>query len=108
MISRATMNLKAAVIELDVGAASKCPLWVKRRQLQPNGTSALPPKADMCGATRDVRFGPKADILQCGRNWHYSITSSARDSSDCVSERLRGLKIEDSTIFDAKLQAEGA
>ena len=24
--------------------------------------SALPSKADMCGATRDVRFGPKADI----------------------------------------------
>ena len=24
--------------------------------------SALPPKADMCGATRDVRFGPKADM----------------------------------------------
>jgi hypothetical protein len=23
--------------------------------------SALPQKADMCGATRDVRFGPKAD-----------------------------------------------
>jgi hypothetical protein len=23
--------------------------------------SALPPKVDMCGATRDVRFGPKAD-----------------------------------------------
>jgi len=27
-----------------------------------NGMSASPPKADMCGATRDVRFGPKADI----------------------------------------------
>jgi hypothetical protein len=26
------------------------------------GMSALPPKADMCGATRDVRFGQKADI----------------------------------------------
>ena len=25
--------------------------------------SALPSKADMCGATRDVRFGPEADIL---------------------------------------------
>src|SRR4029453_12356656 len=25
--------------------------------------SALPPKADMCSATRDVRFGPKADML---------------------------------------------
>jgi hypothetical protein len=24
--------------------------------------SALPPKADMCGATRDVRFGPIADV----------------------------------------------
>jgi hypothetical protein len=23
--------------------------------------SALPPKADMCSATRDVRFGPEAD-----------------------------------------------
>jgi hypothetical protein len=25
------------------------------------GMSALPPKADMCGAARDVRFGPIAD-----------------------------------------------
>jgi len=25
--------------------------------------SALPPKADMCGAARDVRYGPKADIV---------------------------------------------
>jgi hypothetical protein len=25
--------------------------------------SALPPKADMCGATRDVRFGLIADIF---------------------------------------------
>ena len=24
--------------------------------------SALPPKADMCGANTDVRYGPKADI----------------------------------------------
>jgi len=28
--------------------------------------SALPPKADMCGATRDVRFEPKADIGRRG------------------------------------------
>jgi hypothetical protein len=25
--------------------------------------SALPPKADMCGATGNVCFGPKADIV---------------------------------------------
>jgi hypothetical protein len=29
--------------------------------------SALPPKADMCSATRDVRFGPKADIVSVRR-----------------------------------------
>jgi hypothetical protein len=39
--------------------------------------SALPPKADMCGAKRDVRFVPKADIPPA-----YSITSSARESTD--------------------------
>src|SRR5262245_12981956 len=38
--------------------------------------SALPPKADMCSAARDVRFGPKADIAR-----FHLITSSARASS---------------------------
>ena len=28
----------------------------------PVAMSALPPKADMCSATSDVRFGPEADI----------------------------------------------
>ena len=32
--------------------------------------SALPPKADMCGATRDVRFVPIADI---GRSFDYGV-----------------------------------
>ena len=30
-----------------------------------HGMSALPPIADMCGAKRDVRFVPKADIDVC-------------------------------------------
>jgi hypothetical protein len=33
----------------------------KRTCAMQNLMSALPPKADICGATRDVRFGPKAD-----------------------------------------------
>ena len=37
--------------------------------------SALPPKADMCSATRNVRFGPIADVAR------YSIISSARACS---------------------------
>jgi hypothetical protein len=28
-----------------------------------NRMSALPPKADMCGATRDVRYGPTATAI---------------------------------------------
>ena len=28
------------------------------------GLSALRPKADMCGASRDVRYGPEADMAQ--------------------------------------------
>jgi hypothetical protein len=34
----------------------------KRTFALQKGMSALPPKADMCGALTDVRFGPKADI----------------------------------------------
>src|SRR5262245_24714568 len=30
--------------------------------------SALPPKADMCGATSDVRFGSKADMFHAKDN----------------------------------------
>ena len=50
-------------------------LGQKRTFAVQNSMSALPPIADMCGAKRDARFGPKADIAR------YSITSSARASS---------------------------
>ena len=43
--------------------------------------SALPPIADMCGATRDVRFVPKADIAA------YSITSLAKPRTDAGISR---------------------
>ena len=53
------------------------------------GLKALDPKrpireADMCGATSDVRFGPKADIAI------YSITSSIPDQpSKPLSTKIR-------------------
>jgi hypothetical protein len=37
----------------------------KRTYAVQNVMSALPPIADMCGAARDVCFGPKADTLAC-------------------------------------------
>jgi hypothetical protein len=39
--------------------------------------SALPPKADIGSARRDVRFVPKADIARCSKIVRYSITLSA-------------------------------
>ena len=39
------------------------------------GVSALPPKADMCGALADVRFGPKADIPELGFHQRLDFTS---------------------------------
>ena len=49
--------------------------------------SALQLKADMCGATRDVRFGPKADIDR------YSITSSAISSKSRLIVRPSALAV---------------
>ena len=46
-------------------ARTSCPLWVISGHVQcKTRMSALPPIADMCSATRDVRFVPKADILR--------------------------------------------
>jgi len=45
--------------------------------------SAIAPKADIAERCCHVRFVPKADILRCGRDWRYSITSSALVRSDC-------------------------
>jgi hypothetical protein len=47
-------------------AESPTPLWVK---------------ADIPQHRLDVRFVPKADILRCGKERRYSITSSARASN---------------------------
>src|SRR5262249_27522574 len=49
-----TMKVRPVVIELD------------RSPMSLANMSALPPKADMCVATRDVRYGPKADIRRGG------------------------------------------
>src|SRR5262245_58100557 len=54
---------------------------------------ALPPKADMCGATSDVRFGPKADICSAKRHvrftpesGHGACDSIARTAADNCSK----------------------
>jgi hypothetical protein len=56
--------------------------------------SALPSKADMCGAPAHVCFGPIADIIG------YSITSSARNGE---AQRLRGLEVDHQFILGRRL-----
>ena len=90
MISDATINMEPAVIELDLGTASKTSASVqqamsalghKRTYAPQQAMSALPPtatknaampkmvvsalhlKADMCSALAHVCFGPKADMF---------------------------------------------
>src|SRR4029450_11126530 len=58
--------------------------------------SALPPKADMCGATRDVRIGPIAvlAVLSCstpesgctgGRKFHNACFCESAEYKRCAS-----------------------
>ena len=65
--------------------------------------SALPPKADMCSATRHVRFVPIADISRC-----YSITSLACAGADGHSKtkRLGGLEIDHQLELSRRLHRQ--
>ena len=49
-------------IEIAAGRLTMSALGHKRTLQQDHAMSALPPKADMCGAKRNVRFVPIADI----------------------------------------------
>jgi hypothetical protein len=44
-----------------------------------------PPKADMCSAARDVRFGPKADMFM---DRYFRATEAAE--TDCTGQPLGG------------------
>jgi len=48
--------------------------------------SALPPKADVCGANRHVCFGPKADMPLLLQNLYYSGSPERLKSSENFSQ----------------------
>jgi hypothetical protein len=45
--------------------------------------SALPPKADIAGRDKDVRFVPKADIMRCSNRLR-SIEADTAESSPAI------------------------
>ena len=61
-----------------------------------DGLSALPPKADMCGATRDVRFVPIADIGPDSACELFDdfISAAEHRRRECEAYCLGGLKID--------------
>src|SRR5215471_4021815 len=57
--------------------------------------SALPPKADMCDATRDVRYGPIADIILLD---HF-VRPGKYCRRNCETKCLRGLEIDHKLVL---------
>ena len=75
--------------------------------------SALPPKADMCGANRNGRFGPEADISPSFDNfgdllkvhWHGQAERFCRRKIDDKLEFCRPLDRHVSRLFAFKIRA---
>src|SRR5262245_47627873 len=80
-------------------------LWRERSsrgrpsEISQKAMSALPPKADMCGATSDVRFGPKADM----RLFDDLVRCAEQRLRNCQIERLCGLEIDNQLILGRRL-----
>jgi len=74
----------------------------KRTFAVQNGMSALPSRADICSATRDVCFGPKADVengvaspinkptYSQGQDWGDTEVFSDQGDSSAPPARLLG------------------
>ena len=61
--------------------------------------SALHPKADMCGATSDVCFGPIADI----RSLDDYIHALHKSVGDVQAQRLRSLEVDGQLVLSGLL-----
>ena len=59
-----------------------------------NGMSALPPKADMCGATRDVRFVPIADMKRLPGTRYFRRMQAVRGRTNPDLGELTRLRID--------------
>jgi hypothetical protein len=66
--------------------------------------SALAPKADMCGANRDVRYGPIADI---GSDlFDHLVGGGQQRLRHSEAERLAGLEVDHQLVLGRCLYRE--
>jgi hypothetical protein len=68
----------------------KCPLWVLSDVATKPRHARLTPKTDMCGATKDVRYGPRADI----RLLNHLVDAGEQCRLHRKAERLGCLDVE--------------
>ena len=66
--------------------------------------SALPPKADMCGAKRNVRFVPIADIQS--RLFDDLVGAGEQHRRHGEADRFRGLEVDDQLEFGRHLHRQ--
>jgi hypothetical protein len=62
--------------------------------------SALPPKADMCGAARDVRYGPIADMRH---SFDHLVGAGNQRRRHGKTERLGGLEVDHKVVLGRRL-----
>jgi hypothetical protein len=67
--------------------------------------SALPPKADMCSATRDVRFVPIADSCSAAKRWLFDhlVGDLLEMHRHIEAQRLGGLEVDGKLILRRRL-----
>src|SRR5262245_26524229 len=58
--------------------------------------SALPPKSDVCGATRDVRYGPEADIRH---SFDHPVGGHEQTRRHGQAKRFRGFYVDSRFVF---------
>src|SRR5262249_22370992 len=75
-------------------------LGQKRTYAVQKSMSALPPKADMCVATRDVRFGPIADMSTL---FDHLVSTGEHGRWECETHFLGGLQINHQLILGRRL-----
>ena len=76
-------------------AEAECPLWVTSGHMHAKGMSALPPKADMCSAKRNVRYVPIADMRA---SLDHFVGALDELYGHIEAKRLGGLKVDHESI----------